>query len=95
MTDPEAPKKPSGGAMRAAGAGLELAGTLVACCLLGYWLDRKLGTSPWALLILAVFGIVGGLYNLVRGQVRAMFRPPGPKKKKDDGGRPANGTGAR
>ena len=53
MTDPEAPKKPSGGAMRAAGAGLELAGTLVACCLLGYWLDRKLGTSPWALLILA------------------------------------------
>jgi F0F1-type ATP synthase assembly protein I len=91
MTDPEEPKKPPSGAMRAAGAGLELAATLVGCCLLGYWIDTKLNTSPWAFLILAVFGIVGGLYNMIRRELRQAVLPPSHKKKGEDDGGPGGG----
>lgn len=65
------------GAMRLAGAGVELVATVVVACLLGYWIDRRFGTEPWGLLILAGVGIVGGIYNLVRQAVHEMFRRPG------------------
>ena len=31
---------------------------------IGYWLDKKLGTSPWMLLIFFGFGIVAAFRNL-------------------------------
>jgi F0F1-type ATP synthase assembly protein I len=46
--------------------GTELAGGLLVFCLLGYWIDYKFGTRPWGLVIGAILGIVGGLYNLIR-----------------------------
>ena len=76
MGDGKPSKRAPIGAMRLAGAGVELAATLAVACLLGYWIDRKFGTEPWGLLILAGLGIVGGLYNLVRQAVHEMFRPP-------------------
>jgi len=66
----------SGGALRYAGAGVELAATVIVACLLGFWIDRRFGTEPWGLVILAVVGVVGGLYNLVRHAVLEMFQPP-------------------
>ena len=95
MTGPEPLRKQPSGWPRAAGAGLELAGTLVGCCLAGYWLDLKLNTSPWALLILAVLGIVGGLYNMIRRQVREAFLQTAAKKKNESGGDSADGADER
>jgi F0F1-type ATP synthase assembly protein I len=57
------------GALKLAGAGVELAAGLGACCLVGYWIDRRLETGPWGLLICAVIGVIGGLYNLIRRAV--------------------------
>lgn len=52
--------------MSMAGMGFELAAAVVGFTFLGLWLDRHYGTEPWALLICAAIGIVGGLYNFVR-----------------------------
>ncbi|NLX12358.1 MAG: AtpZ/AtpI family protein [Phycisphaerales bacterium] len=61
--------------MRLANVGVELAAAVIGLSLLGYWIDYQLKTGPWGLLICAILGIVGGLYNLVRKAVREMLRP--------------------
>ncbi len=76
--------------MRLANIGVELAAAVIGLSLLGYWIDYQLKTGPWGLLICAILGIVGGLYNLVRKAVHEMFRPEGREErqaiqtKKDD-----------
>ena len=52
--------------MRLAGLGVELAAAVLGACLIGYWIDRRFETGPWALLICAIIGVVGGLYNMLR-----------------------------
>jgi F0F1-type ATP synthase assembly protein I len=37
----------------------------------GYWLDRWLGTAPWLMLIGLGFGIAAGFVNLFRSVKRA------------------------
>lgn len=32
----------------------------------GYWLDRRLHTSPWLTLVLGMAGFAGGMYEMVR-----------------------------
>ena len=32
---------------------------------IGYWLDSKLGTTPWLAFILTLFGLASGLYEAV------------------------------
>ncbi len=48
------------------GLGTELAGTVGGMCLLGYGLDRWQGTAPWGLVGGAIFGIVVGMYQIIR-----------------------------
>jgi ATP synthase protein I len=49
-----------------AGVGLELAGLILLGLFAGQWLDKRLGTAPW-LLILGVFaGAAAGIYNMYR-----------------------------
>jgi ATP synthase protein I len=50
----------------ALGAGTELVVSVLGCFLIGQWLDKKLGTSPWLMLLGALFGISVGLYRLVK-----------------------------
>ncbi|MBI4371565.1 MAG: AtpZ/AtpI family protein [Elusimicrobia bacterium] len=38
---------------------------------LGYWIDGRWGSSPWGILVSTLFGIVLGLYRVVRGVLRA------------------------
>lgn len=60
------------GWVRHAGIGLELAGATAGLALVGYWVDRSFGTSPWGLLAGVLIGVVGGLYNLVRESLQAV-----------------------
>jgi ATP synthase protein I len=32
----------------------------------GYWLDRRLGTAPWLLLVFTLLGVASGLLSLFR-----------------------------
>jgi ATP synthase protein I len=49
-----------------AGAGLELTGLILLGLYAGKWVDKRLGTAPW-LLILGVFaGAAAGFFNMYR-----------------------------
>ena len=54
-----------------AGAGLQLAMTIVAFMFLGIWLDKKLGSSPWFVLVCVFVGAGAGFYALYRKLVGA------------------------
>lgn len=53
---------------------MELAASVGGGCLLGWWVDRRMGTEPWAMLIGSGIGIVGGLYNMIRQSLRDSVR---------------------
>lgn len=59
---------PTDGALM--GLGAQLTGTVLLCVLLGWWLDRQFGTSPWILVGLSVLGLAAGLYQFVKGSGR-------------------------
>ncbi len=52
--------------LKLAGLGFELAGSIAGGALIGWWIDRQLGSAPKALITLSVIGIAGGLYNLIK-----------------------------
>jgi F0F1-type ATP synthase assembly protein I len=52
-------------AARYAGFGFEFAGIVVAGVLLGDYLDRHLGTSPWLTLLLTVGAMAGAVRRLL------------------------------
>ena len=62
---PRNASKPASGA-EYAGAGLQLAMTLVAFMFLGIWLDKRLGSSPWFVLICVFAGAGAGFYSIYR-----------------------------
>jgi F0F1-type ATP synthase assembly protein I len=49
-----------------AGLGLQFAGSLCLFGLLGWWLDRKLGTTPWLLILLIFVGAGAAFYSMYR-----------------------------
>jgi len=49
-----------------AGAGYTLIGAIILLGLIGYWVDRWLGFSPWFLLGGLLLGIIIGFYNLAK-----------------------------
>jgi F0F1-type ATP synthase assembly protein I len=59
------PSKPPAGA-EYAGAGLQFALTLVVFMFLGIWLDKRLGSSPWFVLICVFVGAAAGFYSIYR-----------------------------
>lgn len=46
--------------------GFQLASMVVGGLLLGQWVDKKLGTTPWLTLVGLLVGSIGGFYNLIR-----------------------------
>ena len=46
--------------------GLEIVTSMMLGLGLGWFLDRKLGTFPWMILLFGFFGLAGGLVNLWR-----------------------------
>ena len=51
-------------------AGTQLVVSVLVWLFAGLWLDKKLGTGPWLVLLGAVVGIVSGLYLLIKELVR-------------------------
>lgn len=49
-----------------AGVGLQFAVTLVLFAFAGIWLDKRLGTSPWLLIVLVLGGAGLALWTMVR-----------------------------
>ncbi len=80
---PEEPKSGSGRS-NLAGIGFEFVGAVVGLTLAGYFWDQHFHTGPWALLIGAVLGFVGGTYNLIRQSLLAN-RSSGRGSRKTDG----------
>ena len=56
--------------MALAGLGFELLAAIVGFSFVGYWIDRHYETEPWGLIICALLGIIGGLYNFIRVATR-------------------------
>jgi ATP synthase protein I len=58
-----------------AGAGYRVAIELIAGMifggLLGWWLDRELGTKPWLMVVLFLLGSAAGMLNAYRAMMRA------------------------
>ena len=61
-------RRPSSGPSAAAfaGVGIQLGLTLTLFALLGRWLDARLGTSPWLLLVCVFVGAGAGFYSIYR-----------------------------
>jgi F0F1-type ATP synthase assembly protein I len=86
MREPGKPR-PSPGWSQLASAGFELAAAVGVFCLIGYGIDQAMGNQrPWALVICAALGIIGGLYNLVRKAVHEAvgIRPPTDRERNRD-----------
>lgn len=49
-----------------AGIGVQFALTILVFVFAGVWLDRRLGTSPWLLLLCVFAGAGGGFYSMYR-----------------------------
>lgn len=60
----KSPRRPRPTAMM--GLGLEFGAVVVVFCLGGWWIDGKLGTTPWFMLGLMLVALVGGVYKLWR-----------------------------
>ncbi len=59
---------------RHAGLGFQFAAVLALFALAGWWLDGKLGTQPWLLVLGCLLGAVGATIALVRAVPPS--RPP-------------------
>lgn len=84
MSDPKE-NRPTG--MQLASIGVELAAAVLGFTLLGWWVDHHFGTHPWGVLVGALLGLVGGMYNLVRESLWAT--------RQDDRGKPRPREGPR
>ena len=66
--------------------GLEMAISVVIGMGIGWWLDRKLGTTPWLMVVWIGFGFAAGIRSLWRSAKRAEKEME--QEDRDDGGPP-------
>jgi len=57
-----------------AGIGVQFALTILVFVFAGLWLDRRLGTSPWLVVICVFAGAAGGFYSMYRRVTAAQRR---------------------
>ncbi len=57
--------------------GIEIVTAMMLGLGLGWFLDRRLGTFPWMILLFGFFGLAGGLVNLWRVLTGEMGRRDG------------------
>lgn len=64
-------EKRSGSEGSMAGLGIQFVITVMVFLFLGQWLDRRLGTTPWLLLLGVLLGAALGMWNMVRAARQA------------------------
>lgn len=65
--EPEKPRQSTAtSGLQYAGIGIQLAGSILLFLFLGQWLDRRLGTEPWLLLIGVLVGAAAGFFSMYR-----------------------------
>ena len=71
------------GAGRYMGAGIQFAASILLFVFLGQWLDERLGTGPWLLLLGVFVGAAAGFHSLYRQLMKGSTsgRAPGTGKK--------------
>jgi ATP synthase protein I len=57
--------------LSASAAGLELGISVAIGALFGGWLDGKLGTAPWLLIVFLILGVIAGFRGVLRAVARA------------------------
>jgi ATP synthase protein I len=57
--------------LSASSAGLELGVSVGLGALFGAWLDGKLGTAPWLMVVFLVVGVIAGFRGVLRAVARA------------------------
>jgi F0F1-type ATP synthase assembly protein I len=57
--------------LSASAAGLELGLSVAIGALFGGWLDGKLGTAPWLMIVFLILGAIAGFRGLLRAVARA------------------------
>jgi ATP synthase protein I len=57
--------------LSASAAGLELGISVAIGALFGAWLDGKLGTAPWMLIVFLILGVIAGFRGVLRAVARA------------------------
>ena len=74
MAGPETPKEPGKSddfdIWRFFGLGIQLAITVALFAALGWWLDGKMGWTPWGLLGCSLFGVVAGMYHFLKATLK-------------------------
>jgi F0F1-type ATP synthase assembly protein I len=58
------------GGREVAGAGFQFTLMVVLSVFAGIWIDRRLGTSPWLLIVLVFVGAALGFYSLYRNLMK-------------------------
>jgi F0F1-type ATP synthase assembly protein I len=71
-----------------AGVGLQFAASIIVCLYGGQWLDRKLGTAPWFLMVGVFFGAGASFYSMYRKLMAAQAREDAARKARRDGAPP-------
>ena len=61
--------------MEFAGIGIQFALTILVFAFAGVWLDNRLGTSPWLLLVFVFGGAAGGFFSMYRHVTAAQRKP--------------------
>ncbi len=56
------------------GLGLQLALAMVVFGALGWWLDGRLGTDPWLMVVGLLVGSVGGTVSIIRASIQSTKR---------------------
>ena len=69
-----------------AGVGLQFVITLLVFLYVGQWLDRKLGTAPWLLLVGVFVGAGASFYSMYRKLMAAQARDDAARKAQRDRG---------
>ena len=60
-----------------AGIGLQFALTILVFVFAGVWLDRRLGTSPWLVIVFVFVGSAAGVFSMYRKVTAAQRRDAG------------------
>ncbi|HEV7993617.1 MAG TPA: AtpZ/AtpI family protein [Gemmatimonadaceae bacterium] len=70
-----------------AGVGIQFAVSIIVFLYLGQWLDRKLGTAPWLLIIGVFLGAGASFYSMYRKLTAAQARDEAARKARREGQR--------